>query len=201
MKIPSKPTSACLLAALSLAAVQAKATLIYDNGPINGTAGGYTISPPYSVSDSFTVTGSASLGSAQVGLWLFPGEVASTIGWSIGTAPFLSDISSGTSSFMNTLLFNNGFWDIYQSVFNITGTVGPGTYYLTLDNGTNSGGNFFSWDINFGPSTAYQNPGNGQPIDSESFQIFGTVPDAGSSVMLLGIGLAGVGWMRRKLRC
>ena len=55
----------CLLAALSLAAVQAEATLIYDNGPINGTAGGYTISPPYSVSDSFTVTGSASLGSAQ----------------------------------------------------------------------------------------------------------------------------------------
>ena len=100
---------------------------------------------------------------------------------------------------MNTLLFNNGFWDIYQSVFNITGAVGPGTYYLTLDNGTNNSGNFFAWDINFGPSTAYQTF-TGQ-IDSESFQIFGTVPDAGSSVMLLGIGLAGVGWMRRKLRC
>jgi hypothetical protein len=197
MKIPSK-LIACLLAALSLAAVPAKATLIYDNGPINGTITAYYITPPYSVSDSFTVTGSASLGSAQVGLWLYPSDAPSTIAWSIGTAPFLSDISSGTSSFTNTFLFNSGY-DIYQSAFNISGAVGPGTYYLTLGNGTSNNNNDFFWDVNNGPSTAYDY-GFGQ-IPSESFQIFGTVPDGGSSVMLLGIGLAGVGWMRRKLRC
>jgi hypothetical protein len=190
----------CLLAALSLAAVQAKADLIYDNGPINGTFGAYVVSAPYSVSDSFAVTGSASLGSAQVGLWVNHGDAPSTIAWSIGTAPFLSDISSGTSSFMNTLLFTNLFgYDVYRSVFNITGAVGPGTYYLTLYNGTSNIYNSVAWDENGGPSTAYLN-GAGQ-IPSESFQIFGTVPDAGSSVMLLGIGLAGVGWMRRKLCC
>jgi hypothetical protein len=200
MKIPSKAI-ACLLAALSLVAVQAKATLLYDNGPINGNSGAFTISnSPYLVSDSFTVTGSASLGSAQVGLWLEPGDAPSTIAWSIGTAPFLSDISSGSSSFMNTFLITNGYgYDIYQSVFNITGAVGPGTYYLTIGNGTSNNNDYFYWDVNFGPSTAYHNF-NGQ-IPSESFQIFGTVPDAGSSVMLLGIGLLGVGWMRRKLRC
>ena len=201
MKIPSKPI-ACLLAALSSAAIQAKATLIYDNGPINGTWGAYIVQPPYSVSDSFTVTGSFNLGSVQAGLWVLSGDAPSTIGWSIGTAPFLSDISSGISSLTNTFYTNLfGQFDIYQSVFNITGAVGPGTYYLTLGNGTTSNNNVMGWDINFGPSSAYHNT-IGQ-IDSESFQIFGTsgVPDAGSSVMLLGIGLAGVGWMRRKLPC
>jgi hypothetical protein len=202
MKIPSKPI-ACLFAALSLAAVQAKATLVYDNGPINGTYGAYYVdtNSSYSVSDSFTVTGSASLGSAQAGLWVNAGGAPSTIAWSIGTAPFLSDISSGTSSFTNTLLYTNvyGLYDVYQSVFNITGAVGPGTYYLTLGNGTSNIDNVLAWDINFGPSTAYHSL-LGQIPDSESFQIFSTeaVPDAGSSVMLLGIGLAAVGWMRRK---
>jgi hypothetical protein len=200
MKIPSKPI-ACLLAALSLAAVQAKATLVYDNGPINGTGYGIAVNGIYSISDSFTVTGSASLGSAQVGLWLNPGDAPSTIDWSIGTAPFLSDISSGTSSFTNTFLFTEPLYgyDIYQSVFNITGAVGSGTYYFTIGNGTSNNNNFFYWDVNNGPSTAYSNVLGS--ISSESFQIFSadTVPDAGSSVMLLGIGLAGVGWMRRKI--
>jgi hypothetical protein len=201
VKIPSKPI-ACLLAALSFAAVQAKATLIYDNGPINGTNGAYYVyaGSGYSVSDSFTVTGSFSLGSAQAGLWVENGDAPSTIAWSIGSSPFASDISSGTSSFTNTFLGTAfGLYDVYQSVFNITGAVGPGTYYLTLGNGTTSANNVLGWDVNFGPSTAYQNI-LGQIPDSQSFQIFGTeaVPDAGSSVMLLGIGLAGVGWMRRK---
>jgi VPDSG-CTERM motif len=107
---------------------------------------------------------------------------------------------------MNTFLYQNGHgFDIYQSVFNISGPVGPGTYYFTLGNGTTSNGNVsFYWDENAGPSTAYQtDQTNTYQIPSESFQIFGTnsVPDAGFSVMLLGIGLAGVGWMRRKLRC
>jgi VPDSG-CTERM motif/PEP-CTERM motif len=199
MKIASKPI-ACLLAALSLAAVQAKATLLYDNGPINGTFSAAQLTKGFLVSNSFTVTGSASLGSARVGLWLIGGDAPSTIGWSIGTAPFLSDISSGTSSFMNTFLFTNGQgFDIYQSVFNISGAVGVGTYYLTLGNGTSNNNNNFFWDENNGPSTAYMT-GVGQ-IPSESFQIFSTnaVPDAGSSVMLLGIGLAGMGWTRRKI--
>jgi hypothetical protein len=38
-------------------------------------------------------------------------------------------------------------------------------------------------------------------LDDVSIDGPSSVPDAGSSVMLLGIGLAGVGWMRRKLRC
>ena len=133
------------------------------------------------------------------------GDAPSTIVWSIGTAPFLSNISSGTSSsFTNTFLYTNDRYDIYQSVFNISGAVGSGTYYLTLGNGTSNNNHVFFWDENDGPSTAYQTDQTSTyQIPSQSFQIFVTnsVPDAGSSVMLLGIGLTGLAVLRRKLRC
>jgi VPDSG-CTERM motif/PEP-CTERM motif len=110
----------------------------------------------------------------------------------------------------NTFLFTGLSQDIYASSFSITGVLAPGTYYFTLSYGASVGGTRTVWDVNAGvggdgPSSAeIYVPGFGTfPYDSESFTLFGTegVPDAGSSVMLLGIGLAGVGWMRRKLRC
>jgi hypothetical protein len=175
--------------------------LVYDNGPLNGTINAWNVTPPFTVSDSFTLGGTTNLTSVQVGLWLRPGDTPSMVDWSIGTTHFASDISSGTSSFSNTFQYTSGFgYDLYESVFNITGTAGAGTFYLTLGNGTSANSNNFFWDENDGLSMAFQNVLG--PIGSESFQIYGTssVPDAGSSVMLLGMSLAGVGYLRRKIR-
>src|SRR5271165_5698757 len=84
---------------LALAAVPAFAS--YDNGPINGTTDAWTINFGYIVSDSYLSDGSTVTG-FQFGVWEFPGDVMSSVDWSItsgengGTV-----IGSGTASGKN----------------------------------------------------------------------------------------------------
>jgi hypothetical protein len=182
--------------------VQAKASLVYDNGPIGASdysaafidsvsAGG-----PYAVSDSFTVSSATSLSSAQAGLWVDAGATPVSLDWSVGTTPFASDISSGTASLNDTFVRNNGF-DIYESAFAVNGTLGIGTYYFTLQNGVASDSGSVSWDNNNGPSTAYQSSsaGSGQLADgtSESFQLYGVaVPEPTTTTIFAGFAALGM---------
>jgi PEP-CTERM motif len=186
---------------------QAKADLVYDNGPINGTITGWTINFGYVVSDSFTVSSATSLTGAQIGLWAAPGDDNPTsVQWSIGSATYGSDISSGTGVLSSTYQYTNGYgYDILKSTFSLTGSVAAGTtYWFTLQNAVLPSGNPIYWDQNNGPSTAYENS-VGQltpPNGSESFQLYGTsaVPEP-STVTLLTIGvvgLVGYRWRRRK---
>lgn len=170
--------------------------LVYTNGPVNGTINGRTISG-YLVSDSFTVTSDTTLSSAVAGLWTSNGAPTS-LEWSIGTTEGGSQISSGTAtSFSSTPDgLGNGYYPIYESQFAITGSVDVGTtYYFSLQNA--APGSMY-WDINNGASAAFQ---NGNPIASESFQLYGSgssVPDGGTTVALLGAGLVGLGALRRR---
>src|SRR6188472_3659890 len=93
---------------LGLSAAPAKATFIYGNGELNGNLSGINISTPWSVTNSFNVTDDAyNLVTASIGIWTDPGETLLSVNWLIGTTPFGSEISSGTSSVGNIFFFTN----------------------------------------------------------------------------------------------
>jgi hypothetical protein len=191
---------------VAASAVPAKAdTLVYDNGPINGTINAWTINFGFAVSDSFTVgAGINNLTSVTVGIWAFPGDSLANVNWLIGTSFFGADVSSGVSNSTNVFQYTNGFgFDLYESTFSITGAVAPGTYYLTLQNANSQFGNPIYWDENDGPSLAMENSVG--PIGSQSFQVFGTgttgqTPEP-TSLLLLGSGLLGLaGGIRKRMK-
>jgi hypothetical protein len=178
----------------------AKAQLVYDNGPINGTVEGWTINFGFAVSDSFTLSNPTTLTSAQLGLWLYQGDTASSLDWAIGTSAFGSDEGSGTASLTNVFQYTNGFgYDIYESSFPLSATLNAGTYWLTIQNLSVSNGDPGYWDENNGPSMAQENQ-VGQ-INSESFQLYGRtsdVPEPGAYALIGSLGLTGAALLRRK---
>ena len=183
----------------------AEAVLIYDNGPINGYSGAFTINNGFSVSDSFAVSSPASLSSAIVGLWVGLGATPTSVQWSMGTTPFASDVSSGISSPVNTYLHtSSGTFSVYQSAFAVNGSLGVGTYWFTLHDAVGSDGTTVYWDRNYGPSGAqYSYPPHGTlTIDSESFQLYGAVPEPttmiAGALLLLPFGVSTLRVQRKK---
>ena len=137
----------------------------------------------------------------QVGLWVLPGDTPASFEWSIGTSPAASNVSSGTSpALSNTFEFTNSSGaDVYETTFALSGAVSTGTtYYLTLYNSFDNTNNSLYWDINNGPSVAWEN--SAVPLDnylfpgsnSETFQLYSpsSVPEP-SSMALAVIGAAG----------
>src|ERR1039457_1539142 len=87
---------------LALAAVPAAAqNILYNNGPINGTTDAWTINFGYIVSDSFNLSSYATVTGFDFGVWEFPGDVLSSVDWSItasenGGTVYGSGTASGT---------------------------------------------------------------------------------------------------------
>jgi hypothetical protein len=167
-----------------------QAGTVYSNGPLNGNSLAWLINLGFAVTNSFTLGSDATLTGAEVGLWIFSGDLPDDVSWSIGTTAFGSDRGAGTSAFSNDYQFtNNEGVDIYESGFALGATLSAGTYWLTLQNATTKQGNALGWDQNSGPSMA-QNTGMGT-IASETFRLFdsaATVPEP-SAFFLLGLGL------------
>jgi PEP-CTERM motif len=230
MKAQLQLASVSLLAILCLLpGTTALATNLYNNGPTNGTSNAYFIDI-FRVSDSFTVSPNASIDGFDIAEWVPAGAIPLAFNWAIGTSSFGSDIGSGVANNGGnatvTLLctsgpFNGGScggglgYDVYQvDVTGLPSLQCGGSCWLTLTGATDNFGGRDAWDINSGPSLAYQNALGA--VCSESFSITGTgTPSGGggpsscgggastpepNSMMLFGSGILGLaGVLRRRL--
>ena len=199
-------TLAAIVAVIIAPSIVDAAVQVYTDGPtgfgiawpINGNGG--------EVSDSFSVLNATTLTSAQVGLWVAVNNVPDALDWAVGTAPYGSDISSGTLTPLTNISHITGGWDFYQSAFVLSGSLAPATtYYLTLSNGMTTQGGTMSWDVCGGPSVCYL---SGEYIYTDSagedFSLYGNPGNAAPEPTTLTIwallGLAGVFVCLRRCR-
>ncbi len=141
---------------LALAAIPASAQMLYDNGPIYGDIDAWPFSSPYVVSDTFTLSSNSTVGGFELGTWEFPGDVLSSVDWSITSAENGGTVfGSGTVSGKNLtdqLYFVNQYgYDI--DLITATGLnvgLSGGTYWLNLQNAVVPSGDPVYWDENSG---------------------------------------------------
>ena len=199
-----------IILCLALAALPAFAD--YDNGPINGTTDAWTINFGYIVSDTFKAGSATTINGFDFGVWEFPGDVLSTVDWSISSGENGGTIyGSGTAKATDQFISSNQFgYDIDKiSVTGLNVGLNAGTYWLNLQNAVVPSGDPVYWDENSGQGCG----GGGCPsqasesavgtIPSEAFTVHGGMgpmtPEPGS-ILLFGSGILGIaGLLRRKL--
>jgi len=197
--------SIAILALLAGLSQQASAAILYDNGPSNGT-GGYTFDSGdfFQVANSFDLTSDSTITDVNAQIMSVASATPVSVDWLITSAALGGTIfGSGTadvssSTYLSTI---NGYqyWDASFGVGSIA--LSAGTYYLQFHNGQDSAGGAGAlfWAISGGPSTALSNDVGA--VDSESFQILGTVAAAAvpepAPYALVGAGLLGLLARRR----
>ena len=209
-----------IILCLALAAIPASAQVLYDNGPINGTTDAWTINFGYVISDTFTLLNNSKVGGFDFGVWEFPGDVLTSVDWSItsmenGGTLLASGTASGknlTDQFISTNQYGYDIDEIHVTGLNVG--LSAKTYWLNLQNAVVPSGDPVFWDENSGIGCGGDNgKGGGCPsepsgnflgtIPSESFTVTGpsggSTPEPGS-FSLFGSGiLALVGALRRRL--
>ncbi len=164
--------------------------IVYDNGPIDGNTYAWEITPSNGlynvVSDTFTLTGSATITGISFGAWLFPGDTLSSAQVIISPEPN----NGGTWYYSGTLNFAQTGCALNQGGFNVcTETVAgnltipelsPGTYWINLQNAYAYNLDPVFWDQNSGVGcTSPGCPSQAEStyygaIPSESFTLVGT---------------------------
>ncbi|WP_404709946.1 PEPxxWA-CTERM sorting domain-containing protein [Sphingomonas sp. MMS24-J13] len=192
---------------LTLVASAAHAGTVYTNGATDGTASGWTISSGYAVTNAFTLSAAATITGFSFGGWTYPGDAIATVDWGISSA---ADYAiSGTANVTEGVGGQNGYG---YSVHDYSASIAPlslsaGTYYFALQNATTTAGNNAYWDINNGPSIAYENMlGNtanylfpGTNSAAFTLQSGGAVPEPASWAMMIGgFGMVGATLRRRQ---
>lgn len=205
------------IAATGIVGSTANATVLYDDGPPNGTYNAWPLGIIEPAEDSFNLASTSTLTGVTFGNWIAPSSTGLTVGWfivdsegsqtpicaaCIGTAP----LTAG-ATFMNA----RGF-DVVDQSFSLPDVVlGAGTYWLALSNEIDSVGGIDFWDMNGGPSLVWESgsgdqsgsnclQGNGPGTCSNSFQILGTasIPEP-MSLALFGSGLVALFMLRRRV--
>jgi len=190
---------------LILATSSAEAQIAYTNGGIDGTISGWTINSGYALTNSFTLSSTTTITGFTFGGWTFAGDTITSVDWGISSS--VDYAISGTASLAKGSGGTNGFgYDVYEYGSSIAPlTLAAGTYYFGLQNAGTSQGNLAFWDVNNGPSVAFENQignVNGYLVpgtNSAAFTLLsGSVPEPASwALMLGGFGLVG-GAMRRR---
>src|ERR1035438_1131212 len=125
-----------LLVALCIsAAAPASATVLYDNGPLNGNVEAYTVNFGFSVTDSFNLSSASTVTGFTAGFWLFPTDTPVSLQYGISASAFGTDLAFGTATLSNAFQFTNPFgYDVYISTGALTTSVGlaPGNYPVTF---------------------------------------------------------------------
>ena len=211
--------SSLALLCLALAAVSASAQVLYDDGPINGTNDAWTINFGYIVSDNFTLASNSTVGGFNFGAWEFPGDILTSVDWSITAYPNSGTVyGSGTADgknlsdqFISTNQYNYNIDKITVAGLNVG--LSAGTYWLNLQNATVPSGDPVFWDENDGKDCKGDN-GSGGGCPSEAFNGYGTIPAESfgingtgggttpelDSFVLFASGIVGiVGVLRRRL--
>ena len=189
-----------------LAASSAEAQVAYTNGGIDGTIAGWTINSGYAVTNSFTLSSTTTITGFTFGGWTYTGDTLTSVDWGISSA--VDYAISGTVSLTKGSGGNNGFgFDVYEYGASIAPlTLAAGTYYFGLQNVVTAQSNYGFWDINNGPSIAFENQiGNvngyvSAGSNSTSFTLLSSgVPEPASWAMMLG-GFSLVGSAMRRRR-
>jgi len=179
------------------------ASTLYSNGAVNGNEDAWTINNGYQVADSFSLVATSTLQSVTFYVWLENRlDLGETVDWSIVGDPTMQAstlYAAGTEATLADapvagLQPNDGGYFVHSESFFLPSVdLGPGVYYLTLENFTAENSNTSSidggpvfWDENDGPSVAWQNavgyldPSSANGCDvtsgycSETFEIDGT---------------------------
>ena len=161
--------------------------VIYENGPVNGTTDAWTINSGYIVSDTFVAdNGGSMVGGFDLYVWEFPGDIMTSLQWSITSGPNSGTVygsgtvsgSSLTDTFISTNQFGYDIDKISATGLNLEVTAGS-TYWFNVFNAAVPSGNPVFWDENSGagcqsqgcPSQAVESAVG--TIPSEAFDITG----------------------------